>query len=93
MNVTHGETFDCYGHDPLIDIVAERLGDDCGIHVNQNCSIGEMAKLLAEIANRFDGDTASALVAIRAGELQFEERLCHDATNEWREWHIAPARQ
>jgi hypothetical protein len=49
MNVTHGETFDCYGTDPLIDIIAEALGDDCGINIDQNCLIGEMAELLAEI--------------------------------------------
>jgi len=82
-----------YVHDPFIDLIAEVLGDDCGINIDQNCSISEMAELLAEIESDFAGDTASALAAICAGDLKFEERLCHDATNEWWEWHIAPARQ
>jgi hypothetical protein len=90
MNVTHGETFDCYEHDPLIDIIAECLGEDCGINIDQNCSIGEMAALLAEIANHFDGDTASALAVIRAGELQFEE--IHYPEGDYWVWHIKAAR-
>jgi hypothetical protein len=89
MNVTHGETFDCYGTDPLIDIIAEALGDDCGINIDQNCLIGEMAELLAEIMNCFHGDAAGALAAIRAGELQFEEIHQPDG----RAWHIKAVRQ
>jgi hypothetical protein len=48
-----------------------------------------MAELLAEIANHFDGDTASALAAIHAGELQFEE-IQEPAG--WA-WHIKATRQ
>jgi hypothetical protein len=50
-----------------------------------------MAELLAEIANHFDGDTASALAAIHAGELQFEE--IHYPEGEYWEWHIKAVRQ
>ena len=75
MNITQGETFDCYGHDPLIDEIAEALGVDAGIVIDQNCSIDEMAHLLVEIANYFEGNTASALVAIRWGDLKFQKIL------------------
>jgi hypothetical protein len=91
MNVTHGGTFDCYGDDPLIDIIAECLGDDCDINIDQNCSISEMANLLAEVANHFDGDTVSALAAIRSGDLKFEE--IHYPDGDFWEWHIMAVRQ
>jgi hypothetical protein len=90
MNIeTNDNGPDEYIDDPLIDIIAECLGDDCGINVDQNCSIGEMAELLAEIETHFDGDTASALAAIRAGDLKFEE--IHEPEG-WA-WHIKATRQ
>jgi hypothetical protein len=91
MNVTHGETFDYQGQDPLIDIIAEALGDVAGINIDDNCSISEMADLLNEIENHFHGDTAAALAAIRVGELQFEEVPRSDPKfGTWLEWHICP---
>ena len=91
MNIQNGLTFDCYGEDPLIDVIAEALGDDAGINIDQNCSIDEMGTLLVEVANHFAGDTVSALAAIRSGELQFEE-IHYPEGNYWA-WHIKAKRQ
>ena len=33
MNIEHGTTFDCYGDDPPIDVIAEALGNDCAINL------------------------------------------------------------
>lgn len=78
----------------LIFIIAEVLGDDCGINIDDNCSISEMANLLTEIENHFDCDNARSLAAIRAGDLKFEEVRCHDPKiGSWLEWHIVPTRQ
>jgi hypothetical protein len=49
--------------------------------------------LLTESETEFLGDTSSAVAAICAGGLQFEEIQCHDATNDWWEWHIKATRQ
>ena len=92
MNIEHGTTFDCYRDDPPIDVIAEALGEDCGINIDDNCTISELAYLLIEIANQFDGDTASALAAIRTGDLKFEEVPTRKETREWLEWHIVPTR-
>ena len=88
---THGETFD-YVDDPLIYVIAEALGDDCEINIDENCTISELSKLLDEIETHFDCDTARALAAIHAGDLKFEEVPCRDEKfGEWLEWHIKAA--
>jgi hypothetical protein len=91
MNVAQGETFDRYGTDPLIDTIAEVLGTTCDINLDQNCSMSELANLLVEIMNAFNGDAAGALAAIAAGELQFEE--IHHPEGDYWEWHIKAVRQ
>ena len=89
MNIEpeHNISFD--HQEDLMFILAEVLGDDCGINIDTNCSIGEMANLLGEIENHFDGDNARALTTIRAGDLQFEEIHQPDG---WA-WHIKATRQ
>jgi hypothetical protein len=94
MNIEpeHNIAFD--HQEDLIFIIAEVLADDCGINIDDNCTISEMANLLEEIENHFDGDNARALAAIRAGELKFDEVPYSDPKfGSWLEWHIAPTRQ
>jgi hypothetical protein len=95
MNIgTNDNGSENYIDDPLIYIIAETLGVDCGINIDDNCSISELANLLTEIESHFHGDTASALAAIRAGDLEFEEIPCRDEKfGEWLEWHIKATRQ
>jgi hypothetical protein len=93
MNIaTNDHAVDDYNED-LIFRIAEALGDIAGINIDDNCSIGELSNLLTEIETECLGDTSSAVAAICAGGLQFEEIQCHDATNDWWEWHIKATRQ
>lgn len=80
-----------YPDDDLIFAIAEDLGDIAGINIDDNCSIREMANLLIEIENQFNGDAGLALVAIRAGDLKFEE--IHQPEGDYWAWHIAATRQ
>jgi hypothetical protein len=74
--------------DPLIYEIAKAICDNTGIS-----SIGELANLLIEVENNFEGDTDSVFDAISAGDLKFEEIHQPNAwPNAW-VWHIKASRQ